>query len=689
MSVGYGSQFPTSVSGALAFAQQLHTHEVHQLKVRMDELQREVERLKGPPMTNGHSFGHAAISPLPSPAPSTPLALENRKDISANLALRESPSADFDKGSSMAHCAEKSVASYTSGKAGARARFAAKDLASSSGMTLTPVSSATTATKSNKMVKVNNTKFLHGASMFLSMDHAHSDPLDGSAEWSEEHMRKPWWHRFVMSGRFDMLSGTVIIINAVAIGYEAALRSKDRGMPDWLPYVEQAFLSIYIVEFVLRMRVGGLSILCTGWINLDLLLLICGIADVGVRMVVGTSGPGSEFLENLMVIRVLRLARVARVFRLVNAFKTLWVLVNGLYHSMLTLLWTFVLIFIIMYCFAIFAVEVIKEDDDQDDEYNETVRKHFSDLFVTCLTLLQGVTLDSVGGIYKPVIKAYPALVIYFCAFIFIVSIALMNLVTAIMVESALDQSHQDKARNRERQMEKRKRQVGQLKVMFHELDADGSGMLSDEELVSAPEEVKDKLLDITETDDLEELFRLLDYDNDGEVSIDEFCEGVEKFSQGKLELFNITRLTRDVLRSTGDIFDALTTAPDVRDRYRQPPSPDKEQPTGKGPPALSPRYYEGVMSPRGSRAAPRRQGSAGSRLGESSPRNNGQQVPTMATAASATHADNGHGLLTPAVLMVERAAAEAVPTDYPPPETPQQTGSSHLRPGRTVVSSV
>eukprot|EP00971_Amphidinium_carterae_P003281 64699-Amphidinium_carterae.1 len=52
--------------------------------------------------------------------------------------------------------------------------------------------------------------------------------------------------------RFDMLSGTVIIINAVAIGYEAALRSKDRGMPDWLPYVEQAFLSIYIVEFVLR-----------------------------------------------------------------------------------------------------------------------------------------------------------------------------------------------------------------------------------------------------------------------------------------------------------------------------------------------------------------------------------------------------------------------------------------------------
>eukprot|EP00971_Amphidinium_carterae_P023027 454153-Amphidinium_carterae.3 len=23
----------------------------------------------------------------------------------------------------------------------------------------------------------------------------------GSAEWSEEHMRKPWWHRFVMSGR--------------------------------------------------------------------------------------------------------------------------------------------------------------------------------------------------------------------------------------------------------------------------------------------------------------------------------------------------------------------------------------------------------------------------------------------------------------------------------------------------------
>jgi len=453
-----------------------------------------------------------------------------------------------------------------------------------------------------------------------------------------------------MSGRFDMVSGIVIIINAIAIGYEASLRSDGQSLPDWLPYLEQAFLTIYICEFLMRLRVGGPAIFCNSWIHLDLALLTCGIADIIIRALIGTHGPGSEFLDNLMVIRVLRLARVARVFRLVNAFKTLWVLVNGLFHSMITLLWTFVLISIIMYCFAIFAIEVIKESPDKSDHYNETVRDHFSSLFRTCLTLLQGVTLDSVGGIYKPVILAYPALAIYFVAFIFIVSIALMNLVTAIMVQSALDQDHQDKTRIRARQQERRKRQVKQLKDMFHDLDADGSGMLSDDELIQAPDEIKDQLVDILETDDLEELFRLLDYDNDGEVSIDEFCEGVEKFSQGKLELFNITRAVRDVWERTGDILSvvgphlgkgatgvtdiSMLRAPSAQSRSAASGAPQSRRQTPPGSPRHSPRVSP--LSPRQS-PSPRTPPISAQSAAQSPPRMIEAKYMTAGTAVVST----------------------------------------------------
>ena len=52
----------------------------------------------------------------------------------------------------------------------------------------------------------------------------------------------------------------------------------------------------------------------------------------------------------------------------------------------------------------------------------------------------------------------------------------------------------------------------------FKELDADGSGSLSLDEVMSAPEHVRDELKKMISADDLEELFRILDMDGGGEI---------------------------------------------------------------------------------------------------------------------------------------------------------------------------
>mmetsp|Transcript_47938 Transcript_47938/g.111843 ORF Transcript_47938/g.111843 Transcript_47938/m.111843 type:complete len:601 (-) Transcript_47938:11-1813(-) len=570
-----------SVHAALSLAQQLHVNEVERLQTRSDDLLSQVQRLQSQlqeaasyPATNGHESDETSYVATNGHENMTSEKDKLRKTGAFGAVVSEHPTVQMDNGIVCANM-DKPHKTVSRPSISERPEISVSATESSS------------HTREPKRATPKSASRSGTQKLMLDLDL----DAESSTELAAAGPKPTMWKIFMMSGRFDMIIGVVIVLNAAIVGYDAVLRSEGAVAPDWLAVAEVAFLVIYLCEFGLRFWLGGWRILLNSWIMLDVFLLLCGLADIIVR---GALGSSSDILENLMIIRILRLARVARVFRLVNAFKTLWVLVNGLFHSMMTLLWTFVLIFIIMYCFAIFALEVIREDENMGDEYNMIVKEHFSSLFVTCLTLLQGVTLDSVGGIYKPIIRAYPILVLYFCAFIFIVSIALMNLVTAIMVESALDQSKLDKAVRRQKQLEKKRDEVGKLRIMFHDLDTDGSGMLSGDELLSAPDEVKENLLDICEADDLTELFALLDYDDDGQVSIDEFCEGVEKVAQGKLELFNITRLAKDVLQSTGEILASLQME---KEFYTMKAQSLKPQPSGAERPEQPKVLYE--MMPR------------------------------------------------------------------------------------------
>merc|ERR1719203_1901882 len=64
---------------------------------------------------------------------------------------------------------------------------------------------------------------------------------------------------------------------------------------------------------------------------------------------------------------------------------------------------------------------------------------------------------------------------------------------------------------------------------MFKELDPDGSGDISLREILAAPPETKEALQQISNMDDVVELFHVLDYDGSGALEVDEFCDGLLK----------------------------------------------------------------------------------------------------------------------------------------------------------------
>merc|ERR1719265_2630404 len=98
------------------------------------------------------------------------------------------------------------------------------------------------------------------------------------------------------------------------------------------------------------------------------------------------------------------------------------------------------------------------------------------------LTLVQFATLDSVASIYVPLVTLEPFLVLYFSALIVVLGIVLMNLITAVVVNSALEHAMQDKEMLALEHARRKKKFIYDVSNIFQRLDKDNSGQITREE---------------------------------------------------------------------------------------------------------------------------------------------------------------------------------------------------------------
>lgn len=365
---------------------------------------------------------------------------------------------------------------------------------------------------------------------------------------------------FIHSRLFDVMMGMVITVNTFMIGVELTWDLEGISTRSLIT-LEEVFLCIYLVELALRFVGEGWRCLMSHWVKFDLFLALVGVLNLWLLQLVKADGTAFGFLT---VLKMLRLGRLARTVRLLVKFKVLWMLVRGLLNSAGTMFYVFFLLTIIFYIFSAIGVELITNNvlAKSDEEFGAIVAANFASLPDTMLTLVQFMCMDSIGSIYRPLIQKDFTLTFYFMVVILVVPVVLMNLITAIIVNSALEQASSDKEVEAMYEQERRARMIKQLRKVFLNLDTDDSGQVNRDEIAFISEVDRYFLEQSTTIRDPAEVFNALNVDGRESLGIDEFCDGILKLATSKASI-EVQRMEKQV----NIMFDRLKA---VSQRQRQ-----------------------------------------------------------------------------------------------------------------------
>jgi len=326
---------------------------------------------------------------------------------------------------------------------------------------------------------------------------------------------------------------------------------------------EHIFTAFFLVECVLRMKVYGIRGFRPntpdGRSNLfdAFLVFFTGVFMTWgiplLEVVFGWDGD-NDVLRTLTVLRAVRLARLFHVFRKVPQFREAWMLIKGLGDSSRTLFWTCIVVFFVTYGFSIFGLKLIAEplramkaeSSEEDQQQIEALLLMFGGLDKFMFTMVQVLTVDSIHSFMREIIHFLPSSWLFWYAYIAVGYLVLMNLVTAIIVENAMETSRNDHEHQLQEKIAKQARDIKELRHLFELMDEDGSGTLCWNEFRRSFKDremsKKWRLLDFR-PEDCQELFRLLD-DGDGEIETNEFFEGLSRM-KGPAQSKDVYRLQK------------------------------------------------------------------------------------------------------------------------------------------------
>mmetsp|Transcript_20770 Transcript_20770/g.37824 ORF Transcript_20770/g.37824 Transcript_20770/m.37824 type:complete len:764 (-) Transcript_20770:15-2306(-) len=362
------------------------------------------------------------------------------------------------------------------------------------------------------------------------------------------------------SNGWDAMCLVIIIADAVTCGLEVEHTSE--GGWEYYRHTSVAFTLWYLFELMLRVRMQGIHNFLTGkglgWNLLDAFVTVTAIAEMIIEWISSDSGAA-------IVLRLLRLVRLLRFLRCVSEMRKL---ILSLVSSLMTLLWSLVLMVLLNFFFAIFFTHstssYLKSGTlENNDSELDLLDRDFGSIGRSMLSLFLAITNGRAWGEYiRELHETHPLSSATFVLYVCLSVMGIMNVVTAVFVESAMRASKNYKELMLHEKLLRDKTNVKHMKIIFHSIDKDGDGVITLEELIAF---IEDQDLGLTSyfqaldlsARDTQTLFHLLDTAGSGMVDIEEFCDGCMRLG-GPATSFDLNTLMYEQRRTNKQVLSFL-----------------------------------------------------------------------------------------------------------------------------------
>eukprot|EP00401_Gymnodinium_catenatum_P036086 CAMPEP_0117507918 /NCGR_PEP_ID=MMETSP0784-20121206/26673_1 /TAXON_ID=39447 /ORGANISM="" /LENGTH=728 /DNA_ID=CAMNT_0005303441 /DNA_START=36 /DNA_END=2222 /DNA_ORIENTATION=+ len=361
---------------------------------------------------------------------------------------------------------------------------------------------------------------------------------------SKEEQPIPSWLGQVVDGTaFNIGSSLVVLANAALVGMEQDLVLRGvasayppPSVPILYSWLQNCFLLAFIVEVGLRMAALRWRFFFGGdrrWNIFDLCLLVYSVAaEVSVRLT--DVGPnGRHDMTSLRVLRGLRVVRAIRVIRRLRCFTELRLMVCSIVQSLTSFAWALALLGIILYLFAISISHGVARAyylNRDSPLVLEDLRRWYGSIGDTMYTLLLAISGgQDWGALVEPISKESAVYQATFAFYVVFVLLCVLNVLTSVFVERARELSSLDRDLIIQSALDHRDACIREMRDIFVIADRDGSGYITWEEFRDYLQNDEVRAFFATQKLDTSEayhLFQLLDMDDSGSVSIEEFIMG-------------------------------------------------------------------------------------------------------------------------------------------------------------------